>query len=389
MKVLLTCPTFPPRHNSGLGNAAHQQTLALARRGFSVTVATGGDRRAQRRDSSCGVVVEEFAVQGADSILQPLGGDVAGYVDFLTESAFDVILMNAWQTWSSDLILMNSDAIHGRKFLYSNCVSTNLILKKQPLRSVLRYLAWRPYWFRMPGRMRKLDGMVFVASEGCDSRFDDLRLARQLGIPHAFVPNAFSTECLQLAPSSEGSPERGQLIAVGSYDWFKGHDFVLRAYALSVAKNKVPLKFFGPTFTDFADKLRGLAANLGLDERLVTFHERTGKEELFAEYRRAKMLISGSHTECQPLVLLDAMAMGTPFVARSCGCIPSLEGGIGVGNERGAADAINLISNDATAWNALSQRGANAAIEQFHPEVVGHKLAAFLASKPIPRVTET
>jgi len=123
---------------------------------------------------------EEFAVRGSDSLLQPLRGDVAGYLNFLRTSEFDVVLLNAWQTWSTDVVLKNLSSIPGRKYLYSNCVSTNLILKKQPVRSALRYLAWRPYWMRMPGRMRRLDGLIFVAGQGCDSRFDDLRLAQKL-----------------------------------------------------------------------------------------------------------------------------------------------------------------------------------------------------------------
>ena len=232
----------------------------------------------------------------------------------------------------------------------------------------------------MPGRMKKLNGLIFVADQGCDSRFDDLRLAQKLGVSYVIIPNAFSRLCNQEENDSNIVPlKRHQLIAVGSYDWFKGHDFSLRAYALSEAKNRIPLKIFGSRFTAYTDELRSLASNLGLDGKLVTFHQETEKSELLDEYRCARILISGSHTECQPLILLDAMATGTPFVARSCGCIPSLRGGIVVSSEKYAAQAINRILGDDREWGSLSLEGRLAAGSNHRPEVVGAALAAFIA----------
>ena len=378
MKILVTTPTYPP-FNSGLGNAVQQQVVSLAAGGCSVVVATGGPNRGSRRDPASGALVEEFNVRGADSLLQPLRGDIAGYLDYLRTTAFDVIVLNAWQTWSTDLVLKNADEIGGRKYLYSNCVSTNLIYKSQPVRSCLRYLAWRPYWIKMPGWMKKLDGLIFVADRGCDSRFDDLRLAQKLGVPRVVIPNAFSELCLpEKIPASLSPEDRGQLIAVGSYDWFKGHDFALRAYALSTAKNVVPLKIFGPCFTSYTATLRALALQLGLNAELVSFHEGVAKEDLLDEYRRSKILISGSHTECQPLVLLDAMATGTPFVARSCGCIPFLAGGIGVQTESQAAGAVDKLLADQTAWEMLRREGRHSAASTYHPDVVGRLLVALL-----------
>lgn len=125
MKVLITTPTYPP-FNSGLGNAVQQQATALVAKGISVVVATGGKARAQRIDEISGALIEEFNIQGADYLLNPIRGDIQTYENFLRGSAFDVILMNAWQTWTTDLCLRNSQEISGRKLLYSHCVSTNM-----------------------------------------------------------------------------------------------------------------------------------------------------------------------------------------------------------------------------------------------------------------------
>lgn len=378
MKILITTPTYPPI-NTGLGNAAQRQAAVLIANGFSVVVATSGERRGQRQDADTGVLVEEFNVKGADTWLNPIRGDAASYVSFLIEADFDIVLMNAWQTWSTDICLMNLKRISGRKVLYSNCVSTNIFFQHQPVRSLIRYLLWRPYWWKLPARLRSLDGFIVTATEGCDSRFDDLRVARRLGIPFAVVPNALSQESRSyLQQSSVEYQSRKQLIAVGSYTWQKGHDFVLRAYALSKAKNKLPLKLFGQSFSAFTDQLRRLAESLGIKDEYLSFHEDVSGSDLVDEYTRSVALLSGSHTECQPLVLLDSMATGTPFVARSTGCIPTLPGGYGVRTEVEAASMIDRLISDSVEWTRLSDAGREGAGLRHHPDMVGQSLVSAL-----------
>lgn len=351
----------------------------LVANGFSVVVATSGERRGQRLDLDSGALVEEFDVKGADSLANPIRGDVASYLSFLVESDFDIVLMNAWQTWSTDLCLDNLKQISGRKVLYSNCLSTNVFFPHQPLRSLVRYLLWRPYWWKLPEKLRQLDGFIVTATEGCDSRFDDLRVARRLGLPFAVVPNALSQESLPaLQQQAVEYHSRTQLIAVGSYTWQKGHDFALRAYALSKAKNRIPLKIFGQSFAAFTDQLRRLADSLGIIGEYVSFYEGVSGAALIEEYTRSFALLSGSHTECQPLVLLDGMATGTPFVARASGCIPILPGGYGVKTEAEAAKAIDRLTMDSIEWARLSGAGRAGAEMRHHPDKVGQNLVSAL-----------
>jgi glycosyltransferase involved in cell wall biosynthesis len=378
LKILITTPTYPP-FNSGLGNAVQRQAAVLVANGFPVVVATSGELRGQHQDEDSGALVEEFDVKGADSWLNPIRGDVASYMRFLIESDFDVVLMNAWQTWSTDLCLGNLNRMSGRKVLYSHCLSTNVFFLHQPLHSLVRYLLWRPYWWKLPERLRQLDGFIVTAAEGCDSRFDDLRVARRLGFSFAVVPNALSQEsltCLQQPVVEYHS--RKELIAVGSYSWQKGHDFVLRTYALSKAKNRVPLKVFGHSFSTFTDQLRRLAESLGIRGEYVSFHEGISGAALIEEYTRSVALLSGSHTECQPLVLLDSMATGTPFVARSTGCIPTLPGGCGVRTEVEAASIIDRLITDGIEWARLSGAGREGAELKHHPDRVGQNLISAL-----------
>jgi glycosyltransferase involved in cell wall biosynthesis len=209
--------------------------------------------------------------------------------------------------------------------------------------------------------MRTLSAIVFLADGGDDDRFDDLRVARRVGIPTYVVPNSAGEGPV---PSVE---HRDGIISVGSYTPAKGFDFVLRAYAGSTAKNKIPLALYGQTQTPFVDRLRALAHTLGIAPTMVTYNVGVSGNELLSEYGKARVFVSGSHTECQPLVLLDAMRTGTPFVARATGCISRMPGGVSVRTEVAAANELSGLLADETRWATLSQTGLRAAHETYAP----------------------
>lgn len=384
MRILLTSPTYPP-FNSGLGNAVAQQAACLARAGHEVVVATGGAQRGSREAE--GIRVETFALTGADCWLQPIRGEVAAYTDFLRHNDWDVVMLNAWQNWATDLALRHLEEIPGRRFVYSHCISTNVFYPHQPLRSILRYLAWRPYWWRLPRFLKRLDGVLFLAGRGSDSRFDDLRLARQYAVPLRIVPNSLSpaaTAALARPPLSLSA--RGRLMAVGSYQWQKGFDFVLRAYAASQVRHRFPLHLYGQAHSAYSATLRSLAHQLGLREESVVFHEGVSGEALVAAYCQARLVLSGSHTECQPLVLLDANAAGTPFVARTTGCIATMPGGVAVRTWEEMADQLDALTDGGPSWESLADAGRQAARDVYHPDHTARQLldalAAMGAGKP-------
>ncbi len=372
MRILLTTPSYPP-FTSGLGNAVSQQAACLAKAGHEVVVATGGAQRGSREEE--GIRVETFALTGADCWLQPIRGEVATYTEFLRHNDWDVVLLNAWQNWATDLALRHLEEISGRKFVYSHCISTNVFYSHQPLRSILRYLAWRPYWWRLPRFMKRLDGVFFLAGVGSDSRFDDLKLARKHAVPMRIVPNSLSPAATAiLAQPPMPLPVRDRLMAVGSYQWQKGFDFVLRAYAASQARHRFALHLYGQEYSTYSATLRSLAQQLGLREESVVFHEGVSGEVLIAAYLQARLVLSGSHTECQPLVLLDANATATPFVARSTGCIATMSGGVAVRTWEEMTHQLDSLIDGGSSWQSLADAGRQAAQDIYHPDHTARQL---------------
>lgn len=371
MNILITVPTFPP-FNSGLGNAVRLQALMLGQCGAKVTIATHGERRETQQHPE-GYLIERFAVTGANFLATPLRGDVAGYTDYLQKSRFDVVLMNAWQNWAADVVLNNLPSIAGKKVMYSHGLATNILTRTNWLRSFVRYVLWRPYAWKLKRILKNLDGFFVLAPDGCDSRFDDVRLAKRAQVPFHVIPNALPDYALNAMPTNPPWAQRRGLIAIGAYHWTKGHDFVLRAYALSKAKNRETLTFYGQSATAQLRALEQLASALGIDKRWVKFEEDLSNHELVPAYQQARLFLSGSHTECQPLTVLDTMALGTPFVARATGCLPLMAGGITVRNEQEMAHEIDRLNEEA-AFGALARAGMEEAKSTYHPNIVKQQL---------------
>jgi 1,2-diacylglycerol 3-alpha-glucosyltransferase len=371
MRIVLTTPNYPPLNN-GLGNAVANQAQILSSHGAHVVVCTGGDQRTSET-SPQGYAVERFQVTGARWLGNPIQGDAEQYLTFLKGSEADLILMNAWQTWSTDIPLQHLGELPGRKALYSHGLATDIWISPQTLRSALRYALWRPYRWRLSSMLRSLDGLLLLAEAGCDSRFDDAVLATQLNIPMQVIPNAVPDYALTGMDSPNSFHQRSTLIDVGAFDVAKGHDFVLRAYAASKAMNRLPLQILGQTRTPLVSALQSLGRSLGIDDDMLTIQVGVSGGALFACYRQALGFVSGSHTECQPLVLLDAMAAGTPFVARATGCIPGMRGGVSVKTVKEAAVAIDALFDEGH-WQMLSQAGLTAANTTYHPSQVSRQL---------------
>ena len=207
-----------------------------------------------------------------------------------------------------------------------------------------------------------------MSPSGCDSRFDDLRIADRCGKIKLVIPNAVS----EFSEEEFEKPVlpfefRKQIISVGSYDWFKGHDFSIRAYANSVCKNKLVIKIFGQTFNNYTVRLKKIAEQCGISSSSIQFHEGISGPKLLAEYQKSSCLINGSHSECQPLVLLDSMSVGLPFISRMSGAIPNLRGGVIVNSEYEASIAVNEVVSDRNAWVGLSEAGRHH-VQQYHTQ---------------------
>ena len=178
---------------------------------------------------------------------------------------------------------------------------------------------WRRAPDRWIGRIayRRADHVITVSSA------IRRQLLGQFGVPTSkvtYVPNAVTAWAGPAgAVSLPAGCERGPLIGrVCRLAPEKGLDVFVRA-AAAVAARAPSARFLVAGEGPCEAELRELAAKLGVDDRVHFLGHREDARALIA---RLDMLVVSSITDGAPLVILEAMAAGTPIVASACGGIP-------------------------------------------------------------------
>ncbi len=143
------------------------------------------------------------------------------------------------------------------------------------------------------------------------------RYLAQQGIHHAVVvPSGilpcFIQQSYVLKKITTGEPI--ELLSVSRFVPEKSIEFLLEVVAKLGSRYHVTLIGYGAS----GAALRAYAyERLGLSPEQVQFIEHPSKEHMSDWYRRAHLFLFASVTETQGLVLAEAMAFGTPIIARA------------------------------------------------------------------------
>jgi glycosyltransferase involved in cell wall biosynthesis len=216
-----------------------------------------------------------------------------------------------------------------------------------------------------------LSAQVIVPSVSGRDTLEAAGVRRPIGI----LPNPIDEAEFRPLPASDRDA------TVAYLGWLlpaKGIDDLIAAFAL-VAKTHpdARLHSYGPYG---AERVRRLADQRGIGS-LVTVGEWIEGREKAQLLGRCKVLALPSYSEGFPVVLLEAMASGTPCVATYVGGIPDAvtdthEGFlVEPGDVAALADRIARLLDDGSAWSAMSAAALQSA-HQYGIRVVGQRLVA-------------
>lgn len=187
---------------------------------------------------------------------------------------------------------------------------------------------------------------VTAVSERLAKALRDLGVPRRAlhVIPNGFDPGLFYRTDKGTARRRAGLPaDATVLLAVGNLVPVKGHAFLLAALAPVLradARRVLVVVGDGP----LASSLRRLATDLGVAAQ-VRFQGARPHEEIPAWMSAADLFVLPSHDEGGGVVVLEAMACGTPVVATSVGHVPQAVAPtagrvVTVGDEAAFRDAV-------------------------------------------------
>lgn len=167
---------------------------------------------------------------------------------------------------------------------------------------------------------KKIEAAEFVACVSYFGRAQAMRLVdpeqwHKLNIVRCGLPLA---EMPERRPGQKGT----RLICVGRLSAEKGQAGLLQAFA--EASNDIPglqLLFVGEG--PEGDRLQAMARELGVADK-VEFPGRRGETETLRNIADSDILVLPSFMEGLPIVLMEAMAIGTPVIASRVAGIPEL-----------------------------------------------------------------
>lgn len=370
VRILICSFTFSPQAN-GVAEVVREQAIGLAARGHAVTVATEHDSRRAAMEPLPGVTIREFKIPRHLRPGEHLKA-VDEYQRFLISTDAEVVFCHCWECWATDLAMPVLSRSPARKVMVSHGFPS-LIWNRQP-RFPWGWGQWlrkQPYVWRLPRYLRTFDHIVFLSGRVDFGRFfDHWMLARCGGpawsvIPNGTWPERFAEGRLDFRARHHLS-EEFLVLNVSLYAINKNQEATLRAFSESRIVNAV-LIFIGNELNDYARHLQQLESRLefGAGSR-VLFLEKQDREHIRAAYQAANLVMLTSKGECQPLVLLDAMACGKPFLSTDVGCVSEMPGGLTVRRSAELASHLLTLRTDAARRRSLGNLGLAAARSTYH-----------------------
>lgn len=194
------------------------------------------------------------------------------------------------------------------------------------------------------------------------------------------VPNTFDVSRFgYVERSRHEGPTR--LVTVGNLVPVKGHDVLLRAFAIAVRGGlNATLELVGGGVE--SERLRAIATEEGIADR-VLFSGPLCDADLVAALARADAFVLASRSEGFGVAIIEALATGLPALATRCGGPEDIvrpEDGLLVDADDAEAFAAGIVELVASLPSRDRRALANDVRERFSPEKVGARLVSVYRS---------
>jgi colanic acid/amylovoran biosynthesis glycosyltransferase len=214
---------------------------------------------------------------------------------------------------------------------------------------------------------RKIEAAEFVACVSWFGRAQAMRLVSpdhwdKLHVVRCGLP-------LRTLPAATGSGGGTRFVCVGRLSPEKGHAGLLEAFSrLGCDRSDLQLVLVGDG--PDLDRLKRRADALSIAGQ-VTFAGRCGEKDALAWIARSDILVLPSFMEGLPIVLLEAMAIGTPVIATRVAGIPELvdDGRNGLlftpSDWDALAECMRRLADDPALRTKLARQGRKAVESEF------------------------
>jgi glycosyltransferase involved in cell wall biosynthesis len=322
LRVLATVERYAPAIG-GAERVVQRVAEGLAARGHELHVMTGGAREDGELE---GVFVHRLPIRGNEA--RGIHGERAAVLRLVEEIQPQLVFNYAAQSWATDCCFELLAREQRPRMVLAPCGFSGLGARR-----------YRHYFAAMPERLRSYDALILHSTV-----YQDWRFARSAGVERIFVvPNGADPPAAgdALSLRVEG---RSLAVTVGSHVVTKGHAQFARATRVLARRRALSGVIVAPPRAGL-DALRGCQLTCRTRSHLQDLRILDGSAPgaVAGAIGAADLFLFTSRVECAPLVVLEAMAAGTPWVSYDVGNVSELQGGVVVRDFGGLLEVAGEI----------------------------------------------
>ena len=375
MKILITSFTYPP-NKDGVAEATRSMAEGLASMGHEVIVATASHKdRKEGKQNSVKVVSFQIGNQGIWKI--PKGREADQFSRFILSCNPDILINHCWDAWPAVLSQKIFHDLSCKKIQVSHGFSQHIWIPYfKPffgLGQLLKGLLWTLFMY--PGVAKSYDAIVFLSGCGGFGRFFDQTICRWIKHPclHVIPNSVQENKYTDRAGDFRIKYNVGDglmVLCVANYSERKNQTLAVRAFR----KANIPgstLVFIGSEFNEYSEKVMKLDEAISQKSLCRTiFLEGISREETQAAFACSDIFLLTAKQETQPIVIIEAMAAGKPWISTHTGCVSNMEGGVVADGCVALASNLNRIATDSIIASSLGRTGRKAAVENYQESMI-------------------
>ncbi len=367
MRIIIATPSYPP-DGGGVACVCKNQYDFLSKNGHEVLIITAGivDDLNAKNIKKIEINYEGFPKYAAGDILGHNNKILKKKYFHLIESfSPDLIISHCWQSWNTDWLI--NSKINTKIILFSHGISVN---DRSPKFWPIINLRWMLYkCINIKRYLKRIDAFCVLEDYADDNRFYDVKIARRLGIKYYTIPNGFSINLRK-----HKKIEELLLLYVGDYTSNKNPKEIIETF-LELEMYGVKLNVCGNNRNKYYQMLEGvIKKSKSSAKNNINLLCELKRGEIEYLYAISDIFVYSSLTDCQPLVVIDSIGMGLPFVARNVGCIKYIPGGLTYDNRDQLKSMLKNIIMDEGKRRSLSSEAFKAASNKYNWQISNNKL---------------
>ena len=386
MEILITSFTYSPE-TSGVSIVTQYIAEGLCQLGNDVTVVTRTNGHAYpAAELINGVKVIRFDM--GLSLFKKNIGDCNAYIEYVKNAPKDVLIMECVQCHTTDILLPYLSEMKCKVILHSHGgpgVNMNMFGWEGDLLHTIGHTHnwWRfkqYYKHTLPLAAKYIDQVLCLSLCASDLNYMNKTFSKVAILENAaadifFDEQMYSNDVSQIV----GNNTENYILCIANYISNKSQIDVLHAFE-NMKDKECSLIFIGSNETDYYHKLETEIKNTpGLSNRVKALTH-IDRNVFPALIKGAKMFVMASKHEEYPVSLVEAMAVGTPFVSTNAGCARILPGGVVVDNRDDLSLYMDMVNSMPELRSRLGLRGKQYALENNQKSDVVQKLNKIIKS---------